>query len=474
MELDQARHTLKRIWGYEQFRSPQGAVVNCLLAERDALVLLPTGAGKSVCFQLPAILQSGLTLVISPLVSLMENQVQELQQKQIRAALLHSQLPSGQRRQTFRKIQQLDLLYLSPESLLSPSIWSKLCDSSLRIRYLIIDEAHCISQWGVSFRPIYRRLGAVRSVLQKNQPQITVAAFTATANPSMRQEIQAVLQLQSPKIFQVSPYRANLDLCVKNTCSPAHRRRIMLKFIRRQGPTSGLIYTRSRRESEAIATWLQTHQVRAVAYHAGLPPEQRRIIEFDWLTAIVPVVVCTSAFGMGINKPDVRWVCHFQPPLTLTEYLQEIGRAGRDGMRSQTLLLVSEPTGWLDPQDQKQRRFFTHQCRHQQQLAQRLAPQLPQKGIITDIQQRFPQVDVALSMLHSTGQLRWIDPFNYAISSSDLTLSPLNQSINCMVAFIRRRTCRWQQVLKSFGFGDAYFRCGHCDRCQTRKFRGLS
>jgi ATP-dependent DNA helicase RecQ len=465
LDLKPARHALKQIWGYDQFRPPQEDVVGCLLAGQDALVLLPTGAGKSICFQLPAILQPGLTLVISPLVSLMENQVKELQDRQIRAALLHSQLSSQQRSQTFSRLQQLDLLYLSPESLLSSAIWPQLC--ALKIRYLIIDEAHCIHQWGLSFRPIYRRLGAVRSALQQRQHPITVAAFTATANPAMQQEIQTVLRLQRPKVFRVSPYRANLDLRVKITCSAAHRRRQVLKLVQHQGQSSGLIYTNSRRESDALVNWLHRHRVKSVAYHAGLPSEQRRHIERDWLAGVMPVVVCTSAFGMGINKPDCRWICHLHPPLSLAEYVQEIGRAGRDGLRSQTLLLVSEPTGWLDPQDQQQRHYFTQQQRTQQHKAQRLAPQLPPTGTIMALQQSFPDAEMTLSMLHSIGQLRWIDPFRYAMTARP-ALRPQTFPLQAMGSFIRTRHCRWQWILDYFGFTLATFRCGHCDRCRTR------
>ncbi|MGF1601582.1 MAG: RecQ family ATP-dependent DNA helicase [Thermosynechococcaceae cyanobacterium] len=464
LALEKARRLLKQTWGYDQFRYPQAEVIDCLLAEQDALVLLPTGAGKSICFQLPALLQPGLTLVISPLVSLMENQVQELQQKGIQAALLHSQLSAQQRRQTLGCLSRLDLLYLAPESLLSPAIWPQLC--SLNVRYLIIDEAHCISQWGVSFRPIYRRLGAVRAALQGN---ITVAAFTATANPMMQQEIQTALHLQSPQIFRVSPYRANLDLRVKLTCSPAHRRQQVLKFIQNQGQTSGLVYTRSRRDSESFVSWLSKAQVHAVAYHAGLPPNERRHIETDWLSGKVPIVVCTSAFGMGINKPDVRFICHLHPPLTVAEYVQEIGRAGRDGLRSQTLLLVSEPTGWLDPQDQDQRRHFTQQCRRQKHLALRLAPQLPQTGNVAILRQQFPQVEMALSMLHSTGQLRWIDPFHY-ILQPQVALHLQQIAPPTMASFIWTRHCRWKWLLKHFGF-TTDIKCGHCDRCTTHQNR---
>ncbi|MEO0375299.1 MAG: ATP-dependent DNA helicase RecQ [Cyanobacteria bacterium P01_A01_bin.17] len=465
MDLESARYALKQFWGYDQFRPPQEDVVSCLLAGQDALVLLPTGAGKSICFQLPALLRPGLTLVVSPLVSLMENQVQELRQRQIKAALLHSQLSPPLRSQTLNQLQRLDLLYLSPESLLSSTIWPRLC--SVQIGYLILDEAHCISQWGTSFRPIYRRLGAVRSVLQQGQAPIPVAAFTATATPNMQQEIQAVLQLQRPRIFRVSPYRANLSLQVKVAWSSAHRRRQVLKLIlQHQGQSSGLIYTRSRRDSEVLVEWLCRQQIRAVAYHAGLPSERRRQIEADWLTAAMPVVVCTSAFGMGINKPDCRWICHFHPPLSVAAYVQEIGRAGRDGLRSQTLLLVSEPTGWLDPQDQRQQRYFTQQRRLQQQQAQRLVTQLPMQGTLTALQKSVPQAEMVLSMLHSTGQLRWIDPFRY-VMAADAVPRLQNTDRSTMKSFIHTRHCRWRWILDYFGFASATVRCGHCDRCRA-------
>ncbi len=464
VDLESARRTLHTFWGYDQFRHPQEEVVRCLLAGRDALVLMPTGAGKSICFQLPALLKSGLTLVVSPLVSLMENQVQELQQRHIKAALLHNQLSPQLRSQTLRRLPQLDLLYLSPESLLSKAIWPRLC--ALKIRYFILDEAHCISQWGLSFRPIYRRLGAVRSVLQKQQYPITVAAFTATATPTMQQEIQTVLRLLKPKVFRVSPYRANLDLRIQTTCSPAHRRRQVLKLVDTKGESSGLIYTRSRRDSEALVDWLRSHKIRSSAYHAGLPSEQRRKIERDWLTTVIPIVVCTSAFGMGINKPDCRWICHLHPPLNLAEYVQEIGRAGRDGLRSQTLLLASEPTGWLDPQDQQQQRHFTQQKRTQQRRAQDLARKLPSTGNVTVLQQSYPDTEMTLAMLHSAGQLQWIDPFHYIVTAQNLRFSEIPRS--SMRAYMRTHQCRWQWILNYFGFRSTTAPCGHCDRCRAR------
>ena len=197
------RAAFKKIWGYDDFRPPQAEIIRILLEQRDALIVLPTGGGKSICFQLPALLQTGITLVISPLVALMENQVQELRERQLPAALLHSELPTYQRKQTLKALenQQLRLLYLSPETLLSAPVWERLSQPQLKINGLILDEAHCLVQWGDTFRPAYRRLGTIRTTLLKYKPEgtkISIAAFTATADPSAQQIIRKVLQLQQP------------------------------------------------------------------------------------------------------------------------------------------------------------------------------------------------------------------------------------------------------------------------------------
>jgi superfamily II DNA helicase RecQ len=206
------RAAFQKIWGYEDFRPPQGEIIGCLLAEKDALIIMPTGGGKSICFQLPALLKTGLTLVVSPLVALMENQVQELRQRNLSAALLHSELPSSQRRAVLQALerQQLRLLYLSPETLLSAPVWERLCQPQLKINGLILDEAHCLVQWGDTFRPAYRRLGAVRPALLKFKAQgthISVAAFTATADPLAQKTIKEALRLEQPAFFRVNPYR---------------------------------------------------------------------------------------------------------------------------------------------------------------------------------------------------------------------------------------------------------------------------
>ncbi|EAW45039.1 ATP-dependent DNA helicase RecQ [Nodularia spumigena CCY9414] len=269
------RATFQQIWGYDDFRPPQGEIIRSLLAKKDALIIMPTGGGKSICFQLPALLQTGLTLVISPLVALMENQVQELLQRQQKAALLHSELPSFQRYKTLQALerQQLRLLYLSPETLLSPPVWEKLCHPNLQINGLILDEAHCLVQWGDTFRPAYRRLGAVRTALLKSKPpgtKISIAAFTATADTAAQKTIETVLQLQQPEIFRLNPYRSNLHPIVRIAWTPRSRKQQLLKFIQNRPKQSGLIYVRARKDSEDLAVWFTKMGYTTASYHAGL------------------------------------------------------------------------------------------------------------------------------------------------------------------------------------------------------------
>jgi len=457
------RTAFKKIWGYDDFRPPQGEIIRSLLEKQDALIVMPTGGGKSICFQLPALLQTGLTLVISPLVALMENQVQELRQLRLPAALLHSELATRERKKTLQALeqQQLRLLYLSPETLLSAPVWERLCQPQLKINGLILDEAHCLVQWGDTFRPAYRRLGAVRPALLKCKPtgtKISIAAFTATADPSARATIQNVLQLQQPKVFLISPFRQNLNLKVQTVWTPRGRRQRLLTFIQARPEQTGLVYVRSRRDSEELALCLSSLGYATAAYHAGLSAQERREIEASWLSGKSQFVVCTCAFGMGINKPDVRWVVHFQSPLLLSEYIQEVGRGGRDGKPADALTLVSEPTGWLNPEDKQRHQFFVNKMRSQYQDAQQLVKKLPPQGEVATVARQFPNGAIALALLHSAGQLEWLDPFHYRKhhSGESRTLAQLNsiqqQVQSQMTQYLTTRECRWQFLLQAFGF----------------------
>lgn len=472
----QVRQAFRQIWGYEDFRPPQGEVVRTLLESRDALIVMPTGGGKSICFQLPALFQRGLTLVVSPLIALMENQVRELQQRQLPAAALHGELSRDERRQVLGALSRssLRLLYLSPETLLSLPVWERICHPDLSLNGLILDEAHCLVQWGETFRPEYRRLGAVRPALRQAKPRakpLAIAAFTATADPSAQQALTAALQLEAPARFCLSPYRPNLSLQVQTAWTMKCRRDRLRQFIRERPRQSGLVYVRSRRDAEVLAQWLHSCGYPAAAYHAGLTARQRRQVEEGWLLGRLPFVVCTSAFGLGIDKPDVRWIVHFHAPLLLSEYLQEVGRAGRDGRPSQALTLVSEPTGWLDPSDRQRRRFFSLQLQEQYQQARTVARQLPTTGNVAAIAREFPRAEVALSVLHAAGKLEWLDPFHYRLqaSPSALTSLPLQPQPRQMEQYLAVRTCRWQFLLNAFGFPQEArgFHCRHCDNCHS-------
>ena len=393
ISLETAREKFQQIWGYEDFRSPQAEIIQTLLSGRDALIILPTGGGKSICFQLPALLQTGLTIVVSPLVALMENQVSQLQKLGLSGALLHSELPRNARKNILSAIakQQLSLLYLSPETLLSQPVWKIIAASETKITGIILDEAHCLTQWGTTFRPAYRRLGSIRRSLLQHKPagtKIAIAAFTATADPLAQQEIIKALELQQPEKFLISPYRQNLSLNIKTIWTPRGRKKSMQRFIQMH-KGSGLVYVRSRQESQTLATWFESFGYSVAAYHAGLITTARRKIEREWIAGKIQFVVCTSAFGMGIDKPNVRWVIHYQAPELLAEYIQEVGRAGRDGKPASALTLISEPTGLLDPEDKQRSQFFSDRLKQQYRQAQKLIKQLPKQGNITNMKEQF-------------------------------------------------------------------------------------
>lgn len=471
---EQVLHSFQHHWGYDSFRPPQDEIIQSILDRRDVLVVLPTGGGKSICFQLPALLQSGLTLVVSPLLALMENQVQELREKGLPAATLHSQMPSYQRRRLLQDLdqQRLRLLYLSPETLLSPPVWERLCNPNLQLNGLILDEAHCLVQWGETFRPAYRRLGAVRQALLDGRPPgstLPIAAFTATADPQAQRILREVLQLHNPQVVRLNPHRPNLHLAVKSVMSQGQRQRALGQFLRQHPHQAGLIYVRTRQDSETLAQTLQTQGYRTAPYHGGLAGNDRRRIEADWMADDLQFVVCTSAFGMGVNKPNTRWVLHFQAPCTITEYVQEVGRAGRDGQPAMALSLVSERTGWLDSRDRQRAKFFDTQTQTLQRKAQRLVHQIPATGDVREISQAFSHGAISLSWLHSTGQLVWLDPFRYQLQPQTTGVSaPQANASQQMHQFLHSRQCRWQALLEAFGFrteAQRLPRCGHCDNC---------
>jgi ATP-dependent DNA helicase RecQ len=319
---------LKRIFGFDRFRTGQEAVVRDALAGRDVLALMPTGGGKSLCFQLPALLQPGVTLVVSPLIALMQDQVRLLRDNDIAASFINSSLEAAEvsRRTAALLRGDYKLLYLAPERLLLPEF----VDGPLRrlsespgINAFVIDEAHCVSEWGHDFRREYRQL----SLLRRRHPQIPMLAFTATATPRVRTDIVAQLALRNPALHVSSFNRPNLFYQVR-----AKSKRTYAELSAQvRGGGAGIVYCLSRRRVDELALQLQSDGFRVRPYHAGLDAAARRNNQEAFIRDDVQVIVATIAFGMGINKPDVRWVVHYDLPKTLEGYYQESGRAGRDG-----------------------------------------------------------------------------------------------------------------------------------------------
>ena len=330
--LDQARRVLAETWGYADFRDGQAEVVQAILEGQDVLAVMPTGSGKSLCFQLPALLLPGVTLVVSPLLALMRDQVAALERLGVAAGCLNSEQDLGERRRIEEELEsgRLKLLYLSPERLSQPATQERL--ARLGVALLAIDEAHCVSQWGHDFRPEYRLLGEIAGRIE---PRCR-AAFTATADPTTQGDIAKQLFVGPPRMVVRGFDRPNLRLAM---APKAGKKRQLLEFLEPRKAWSGIVYCATRKKTEETAALLAGEGFKAEAYHAGLEPERRRAVETRFQREDGRVVVATVAFGMGIDKPDVRYVAHTDLPKSIEAYYQEIGRAGRDGLPAETLTL---------------------------------------------------------------------------------------------------------------------------------------
>ncbi len=324
--MQRAQHLLESVFGYDAFRHSQAEVIGALLAGQDALTLMPTGGGKSLCYQIPALVRPGCGVVVSPLIALMQDQVDALRQLGIRAAFLNSTLDPASARATEEALQagELDLLYVAPERLLTERMLNLLDQSAVSL--FAIDEAHCVSQWGHDFRPEYQRL----SVLHERFPAVPRIALTATADARTRQEIIDQLQLQQAAVFVNSFDRPNIHYAISEGANPREQ---LWRFLEREHPAdAGIVYCLSRKKVEAVAEWLTDRGRVALPYHAGLPADVRQAHQQRFLREEGVIVVATIAFGMGIDKPDVRFVAHLNLPKSIEAYYQETGRAGRDGL----------------------------------------------------------------------------------------------------------------------------------------------
>ena len=341
--MSDKHNKLKEIFGHDAFRPLQEEAIDSILGQKDVLMILPTGGGKSLCYQLPSVLMSGVTIVVSPLLALMQDQVMALQSLDIEADMISSMQEDYEVEDVFHKLNQgeLKLLYIAPERFKSARFMSML--ANVEINFFVVDEAHCVSEWGHEFRADYRKL----NLLRKNYPKVPIAAFTATATPKVRKDIAANLKLKDPATFRGPVFRENLQ--ISTAFRNGDGREQLLKFVKDFCDVSdsdevrdvGIVYCFTRNSTEIITKFLQNNGIKARAYHAGLPSEERQRTYKEFVYDEISIIVATIAFGMGIDKSNIRFVIHMSLPKTIENYYQEIGRAGRDGLPSRVYLLHS-------------------------------------------------------------------------------------------------------------------------------------
>ena len=395
-------HLLEKYWGYTQFRDLQEDIIMSVLEGRDTLGLMPTGGGKSITFQIPTLAMDGLAIVVTPIISLMKDQVDNLVARRIKATYLHAGLSMAEHHRVMEKCQNgnCKFLYISPERLQSDTFIDRI--KTLKVCLIVVDEAHCISQWGYDFRPSFLEIAKLRKVF-KNAP---VLALTATATPIVVTDIQEKLQFKAPNVFTKSFKRENISYVVRHTTEKMGE----LVHIIKSAPGSGIVYARSRKRTKLIADELKRNGISADHYHAGLTIEEKEDKQNKWKNDEIRIIVATNAFGMGIDKPDVRLVIHVDVPNTLEEYYQEAGRAGRDGKRSFAVMLVKDTDKRL--------------------LHRHVSEAFPEKDYIRKVYER---VGNFLNVAIGEGYQQMLDfNFNLFCKTFDMPILPTHNALNIL------------------------------------------